>query len=191
MKIAVFHYSQTGQAATAARNLFSTVDASTVVKHKAIRPVQDFPFPWDLYKFFDAFPETRLGLPPTGIQPIDFQDIADADLVVVVGQSWFLSPPLPLQSFFADSEVKAYLSGRKVVFVNVCRNMWLMTIRWVKAYLKSVGAELVGHIVLQDHHNNLVSAATVVRWLIHGRKEASRLLPTPPWATTRRRAGWA
>lgn len=176
MKIALFHYSQTGQALQAARQLFATTPGAEVV-YKPIRPLRAYPYPWTKEEFFDVFPETRLCLPPSGIEPIDFSDVLDAALVVIVGQSWFLSPSLPLQSFFADAAVKAYLSGRRVVFLNACRNMWLMTSRWLRSYFKQTGAQWVGHIVLQDHAPNLVSAATIVRWLMHGRKEATRLLP--------------
>lgn len=179
MKLAVFYYTQSGQALDIARSLtqpFEQATACTVV-FKEIRPRHDFPFPWTRREFFDAFPESRLGLPPCGIEPIDFHDVADASLVVIVGQSWFLSPSLPLQAFFVDEEVQRFLQGRKVVFVNACRNMWLMTVLKVHEYLNKAGAELVGHIVLQDETANLVSVATVVRWLLFGKKERAWMLP--------------
>ncbi|MBR6866661.1 MAG: hypothetical protein IKN02_00325 [Prevotella sp.] len=153
------------------------MEAGGTVVYKQIVPLQTYPFPWSLDEFFGVFPETRLGQPPSGILPIDFTDVEDADLVIVVGQSWFLSPSLPLQSFFTDRGVMNYLSGRPVIFMNVCRNMWLMTIRKVKGYLAAANAQLVGHIVLQDEAPNLISVLTIVRWLIHGRQEASGLLP--------------
>ena len=178
MKIAVFYYTQSGQALEAARHICQPLAAAGMqVVEKEIVPHQKYPFPWDKDDFFDVFPETRLGLPPTGIRAIDFSDIGDADLVMIVGQSWFLSPSLPLQSFFNDASVKAYLRGRKVVFVNACRNMWLMTSRKVKATLKETGAHLVGQIVLQDSAPNLVSALTIVRWLMFGKKKPLWPLP--------------
>ena len=176
MKIAVFYYTQSGQALSVARHLFGRMDGISVV-YKQIVPLTDYPYPWSKNAFFDAFPETRLGIPPSGIAPMDLSDVEDADLTVVVGQSWFLSPSLPLQSFFRDEQVKGYLAGRKVVFVNACRNMWLMTSRKVKAYLSEAHAQMVGQIVLQDEAPNLVSVLTVIRWLIYGRKEAGWLLP--------------
>lgn len=179
MKIAVFYYSQSGQALRAAESICSpfTKEKGDTVVYKEIVPVEQYPFPWDKMIFFDTFPETRLGLPPSGIQPIDFSDIDDADVVMVVGQSWFLSPSLPLQSFFADAQVKNYLNGRPVVFVNACRNMWLMTSRKIKEYIADAHAHLVGHIVLQDETPNLISVITIIRWLVNGKKEATRLLP--------------
>ena len=182
MKTAVFYYTQSGQALHVAKAICQPMEQSAdtpenSVVYKQITPQQHYPFPWNKYEFFDTFPESRLGLPPSGIMPIDFSDIGDASLVIIVGQSWFLSPSLPLQSFFTDEQVKAYLKGRKVVFVNACRNMWLMTSRKIKAYLCDTGATLVGHIVLQDDTPNLISVITIIRWLLYGKKEGTGLLP--------------
>jgi len=176
MKVAIFYFTQSGQALSVAKSIAEGLSSFTL-SYKQIVPQQAYPFPWSKYEFFDTFPETRLGMPPSGIVPIDFSDIEDADLVMVVGQSWFLSPSLPLQSFFTDQKVRVYLNGRNVVFVNVCRNMWLMTSRKVKAYLNDAHARQVGHIVLQDEAPNLVSVLTIIRWLIYGRKEGRGVLP--------------
>ena len=179
MKIAVFYYSQSGQAKDVAINLCKPLEDNSTNKvvYKEIIPKHRFPFPWSRQTFFDVFPETRLGLPCGGIEPMDLSDIEDPQLVIVVGQTWFLSPSLPLQAFFTDKEVMVFLNGRKIIFVNACRNMWLMTIRKIKGYIESANAALVGHIVLQDSNPNLVSVITVIRWMIYGKKEATRLLP--------------
>ena len=175
MKAAVFYYTQSGQARKVAESI-SSIFESTV--YKEIIPTEPFPFPWRKNEFFDIFPETRLGILQTGIKPIDFSDIQAADIVIVVGQSWFLSPSMPIQAFFCDEEVKAYLKGRDIVFVNACRNMWLMTARKIKDYIKAADAQFVGHIVLQDKAPNLVSVITIIRWLMYGKKEKTALLPT-------------
>ena len=184
MKTVVFYYSQTGQALDAVKSICGASHLNEKaqgtkddVVYKEIRPLEQYPFPWSRYEFFDTFPETRLGMPPSGIEAIDFSDINDADIVIVAGQSWFLSPSLPLQSFFMDEQVRHYLQGRQIVFVNACRNMWLMTSRDIKRYVHDMGALLTGHIVLQDKTPNLISALTIVRWLIGGRKKAKGLLP--------------
>lgn len=177
MKVAVFYYTQSGQALTAAQNICAPIEKSGSVIYKRIIPQHTYPFPWSSEEFFDAMPETRLGLPPSGICPMDFDDITDADIVMIVGQSWFLSPSLPLQSFFADEQVRTYLKGRDIVFVNVCRNMWVTTLQSIRTYISDIGANLIGHIVLQDNHPNLISALTVVRWLLHGKKETTTFLP--------------
>ena len=174
MKTVVFYYSQSGQALSTAKSICEPLED---VVFKEIIPQQDYPFPWNKYEFFDSFPETRLGMPPSGIKPLDLTEVGDADLVMIVGQSWFLSPSLPLQSFFADEQVRHYLQGKDIVFVNACRNMWLMTGRKIESDIEEIGARLVGHIVLQDRRQNLVSALTIVRWLMYGKKNASWMLP--------------
>lgn len=174
--IAVFYYTQSGQALEVAKSICQPLEGEGVV-YKQIIPQETYPFPWDKDPFFDTFPETRLGLPPSGIEPIDFSDVADADLVMVVGQSWFLSPSLPLQSFFEDGQVRNYLQGKPVVFVNACRNMWLMTSRKVKAYLKTIQSPMVGQIVLQDTVPNWISALTIACWLMYGKKQPAWPLP--------------
>jgi len=174
MTIATFYYSQSGQALSVAKSICEPLGN---VIYKQIIPQQDYPFPWNKDEFFDTFPETRLGMPPSGIKPIDLTEIEKANLIMIVGQSWFLSPSLPLQSFLADEGVRQYLRGKNVIFVNVCRNMWLMTGRKIKSDIKEIGANLVGHIVLQDRGQNLVSALTIARWLLFGKKKACWMLP--------------
>lgn len=179
MKIAVFYYTQTGQALEAIKSIFASLedDMQVEIVYKQIVLDYQFPFPWNKYEFFDVFPETRLGITLFPIRQFDYTDIADANLVVVVGQPWFLSPSQAIQSFFTDEAVCQYLRGRDVLFVNVCRNMWLMTYQKVKAYIRQAQARMVGHIVLQDRHANLVSVLTIVRWLLFGKKQASKMLP--------------
>ena len=178
MKVAVFYYSQSGQALWVAKSICKPLEIQgNLVVYKPICQMEEFPFPWNKEEFFDTFPETRLGLPPFGIKEIDFSDIEDAGLVIIAGQSWFLSPSIPIQSFFFDVGVRSYLHNKDVIFVNACRNMWLMTARQIKSYIKEIGAKLVGHIVLQDNHANLISALTIVRWLMFNRKDGEYFLP--------------
>jgi hypothetical protein len=77
MKIAVFTYSQSGQAKEVAEKIFDVFTKrkedtlEDTIIFKTIIPEQEYPFPWSKKEFFDTFPETRLGLPPSGIKPID------------------------------------------------------------------------------------------------------------------------
>lgn len=177
MKTVVFYFTQSGQALEAAKSICRPLDNSEdTVIYKPIVSQKPYPFPWSSESFYGIFPETRLGLPPIGIETFNYDDILDADLVMVVGQSWFLSPSVPLQSFFTHPQVIEYLNGRDVVFVNACRNMWLNTLYRIKDYIKNANARLVGHIVLQDKTPNLISVITIIRWLVYGKK-TSRFLP--------------
>ena len=178
LTVAVFYYTQTGQALAIARSLCAPLEAAGCrVVTREIRPMTAYPFPWSSEAFFQVFPESRLGI-ACAIEPVDLSGaVAEADLVLVVGQSWYLSLSTPLHAFFQSPEVRAYLHGRPVVFVNGCRNMWVMTQYETRRYLREIGARYVGFIELHDKAPNLVSVLTIIRWLFYGRKEATRLLP--------------
>lgn len=178
LTVAVFYYTQTGQALAIARSLCAPLEAAGCrVVTREIRPVTAYPFPWSSEAFFQVFPESRLGI-ACAIEPVDLSGaVAEADLVLVVGQSWYLSLSTPLHAFFQSPEVRTYLHGRPVVFVNGCRNMWVMTQYETRRYLREIGARYVGFIELHDRAPNLVSVLTIIRWLFYGRKEATRLLP--------------
>ena len=178
LTVAVFYYTQTGQALAIARSLCAPLEAAGCrVVTREIRPVTAYPYPWSSEAFFQVFPESRLGI-ACAIEPVDLSgEVAEADLVLVVGQSWYLSLSTPLHAFFQSPEVRAYLHGRPVVFVNGCRNMWVMTQYETRRYLREIGARYVGFIELHDKAPNLVSVLTIIRWLFYGRKEATRLLP--------------
>ena len=178
LTVAVFYYTQTGQALAIARSLCTPLEAAGCrVVTREIRPVTAYPYPWSSEAFFQVFPESRLGI-ACAIEPVDLSGaVAEADLVIVAGQSWYLSLSTPLHAFFQSPEVRAYLHGRPVVFVNGCRNMWVMTQSETRRYLREIGARYVGFIELHDKAPNLVSVLTIIRWLFYGRKEATRLLP--------------
>lgn len=177
MKVAVFYYTQTGQALDIAKSVCKPIeeDGGKVV-YKAIEPVTPFPYPWSYMNFFQQMPETRLYM-PAPIKDFDFSDVEDADLVVISGQSWYLSPSQPIEAFLQNEKVRAYLKGRKVVTLNGCRNMWAMGQKEIRKQLAQAGADYVGYAVLQDEHPNLVSLFTIVSWLFYDKKEAHGIVP--------------
>ena len=176
-KIAVFYYTQTGQALAIVQKVCEPfITAGLQVIYKEIIPEEPFPFPWSSRSFFQAFPESRLGV-PCRLKTFDLSDVQDADLVIVAGQSWYLSHSIPLHSFFQSDEIRGYLKGRKIVTVDGCRNMWVMKQLKTREYIHDIGAEYVGAIVLQDKAPNLVSVITIIRWLFQNKKEATRFLP--------------
>ena len=176
-KIVVFYYTQTGQALEIVQQVCDPLATADIqVVYKEIIPEETFPFPWTVRSFFQAFPESRLAI-PCCLKAIDLSDVQDADLVIVAGQSWFLSHSIPLHGFFQSDEIKDYLKGRKIVTVDGCRNMWVMKQLKTREYIQEIGADYVGSIVLQDKASNLVSAITILRWLLQNKKEATRWLP--------------
>jgi hypothetical protein len=177
MKTVTFYYTQTGQGLEILRSICRPLaEAGHELVHKAIVPLTPFPFPWSSERFFEAFPESRQAI-PCPIQTPDLTDAEDAGLVILAYQPWFLSPSIPVHGFFHDDEVRRFLNGKPVITVSGCRNMWIMAHRQVKSYISRCGGKPVGHIVLQDHHHNLVSVITIIRWLIGGRKEKRGIFP--------------
>ena len=176
-KVVVFYYTQTGQALEIAQKICEPLTAKGLqVIYKEIIPEDPFPFPWTIRSFLQAFPESRLFI-PCHLKTIDLSDVQDADLVIVAGQSWFLSHSIPLHGFFQSDEIRTYLKGRKIVTVDGCRNMWVMKQLKTREYIHKIGAEYTGSIVLQDKTSNLISAITILRWLLKNKKEATRFLP--------------
>jgi hypothetical protein len=176
-KIALFYYSQTGQAlAIAGKVCEPLVRSGCEVVHKEIAPETPYPFPWSAMAFFQVFPESRLGI-PCRLKPINLNDVEEADLVIIAGQSWYLSWSVPLHSFFLSDEIRNYLKGRNIVVINGCRNMWVMTQQKTREYIREAGGNYVGFISLQDKAVNLVSVITIIRWLFRNKKEATRFLP--------------
>jgi hypothetical protein len=171
MKIVAFYYTQTGQGLEILRSVCRPLEeAGHELIYKAIVPLRPYPYPWSSDCFFDAFPESVQAI-PCPVQTPDLRDAEDAGLVMVAYQPWFLSLSTPMTGFFQDDEVRRFLSGKPVITLSGCRNMWIMAHRQVKSYLDQCGGKLAGHIVLQDRHANLVSAITIVRWLMGGQKE--------------------
>jgi hypothetical protein len=177
MKIAAFYYTQTGQTLEILRSITRPlVEAGHEVVYREIQPERAYPFPWTYDSFFEAFPESRLGV-GCRVETGDLETVADAGLVLIAWQPWFLSPSIPLHGFFQDQRVRQFLKGRPVILINGCRNMWVMAQERMRTYLAEAGARWVGNIVLQDTYPNLVSVVTIVRWLIGGRKKKKGLWP--------------
>jgi len=176
-KIAVFYYTQTGQLRRILENLLQPLtEEGCVIVWKIIEPEPPFPFPWTKESFYQAFPESRLGI-PCPVKPIDFSDIQDANLVIIGYQPWFLSPSIPVSSFLQSEQTAAYLKDKKVLTVAGTRNMWVTSHDVIEEYFKKAGAHRVGNIVLEDKHNNYISVLTIFRWLIGGIKEKTKYLP--------------
>jgi hypothetical protein len=176
-KIALFYYSQTGQARAIADSVCKPfVQAGDNIVRKEITPEESYPFPWSAMDFFQVFPESRLGI-PCKLKSMDLSDVEDADLVLVAGQSWYLSWSMPLHAFFQSKDIKNYLRGRDIIVTMGCRNMWAMTQRKTREYIREAGGRYVGFISLQDKAANLVSVMTIIRWLFYNKKDATRFLP--------------
>lgn len=175
-RILVLYYSQSGQLRSILDSITSRIKNDAIIDFAAIQPVEDFPFPWSSYEFFDAMPETVQHI-PIAIKPLPASITAqDYDLIIFGFQPWFLNASLPITSFLQSKHAEI-LRGKPLITVVGCRNMWLHAQEGVKKYLQGLGATLVGNIVLTDRHENLLSVVTIVRWAFTGKKEATRYLP--------------
>ncbi|MFC3198950.1 hypothetical protein ACFOET_15105 [Parapedobacter deserti] len=181
-KVLVVYYTQTGQQKDILDNILKPLvsDPGVELTFYRLRPIPDYPFPWDSHSFFDAFPEAFLQI-PCELAPADEQVLPqDYDLVILGYQVWYLSPSIPFNSFLKQKEAEKLLKGKPVITVINCRNMWVMAQEKVKRALYSIGANLVGNIVLADRHINHISVITIVHWMMKGKKDSYLgLFPKP------------
>ena len=180
--VLVVYYSQSGQ-------LNEIVDQTTydlvqnqdinLTKYK-IEMEEEFPFPWDFYSFFNAFPDSFLQKEKK-IKPIPTEILNQKyDLILLYYQVWFLSPSIPINSFLKDKQAQQILENSKIITISGSRNMWFLAQEKIKTILKERQSKLVGNIALVDHAPNLVSAMTIVNWMFSGvKKRMFNLLPLP------------
>lgn len=169
-KILVVYYSQSGQLKQIVENFAAPFSiAGNSVEYMQIKMKKEFPFPWKSKSFFDAMPESVLGIPAEVIAP-HFKE-EKYDLVVFAYQPWYLSPSIPAASFLQNTEFAKRLKDTPVVTVIGSRNMWINAQERVKKMIKQNGGRLVGNIVYADRHNNFVSAVTIQYWMFTGKKD--------------------
>lgn len=177
--ILVLHYSQTGQLTSILTNFlkpFSLTDFN--IETLNIKPVNDFEFPWSGERFFDAMPESVLGI-PVELEEINLKK-SKYDLVILGYQPWFLSPSIPFNSLFEDKKIQDVLNNTNVITVIGSRNMWINAHEIVKKKLKESKATLIGNVAFIDRHQNHVSALTILHWMLNGKKDRYRgVLPIP------------
>jgi hypothetical protein len=168
--ILVVYYSQSGQLKEIARNFAQPFTAQGHdVEFLEIKPVKPFDFPWTGERFFDAFPESVLGIPAELHTP--FFKRENYDLIILAYQPWYLSPGIPFNSFLQHPEFVRRAKNTPVITLIGARNMWIMAQEKVKVRLSDIGAKLVGNVVLTDRHTNLVSAITIQYWMFTGKKD--------------------
>jgi hypothetical protein len=180
-KILIAYYSQSGQIKEILDQYLIPFrdDAGFELFYHQIKPVNDYPFPWDNQAFFDVFPESVMET-ACELEPMPKELIQDYDLIILGMQVWYLSPSIPISSFLQSDDFKSIAKGANIVSINGCRNMWFMATRSVKEYFKQAGAHHIGHIVLFDKANNLLSVLTIMYWAYTGKKDKKwGVLPKP------------
>lgn len=170
-RILIVYYSQSGEVARIADAFATELRlAGAEVIREALHPRIEYPFPWrSVRRFFDAMPESILGLPP----PIDkpaCDPAARYDLVVIAYPVWFLSPAPAVQAFFRTSAA-GVLTGTDVITVSVSRSMWHNASETMKRLLCAAGARHRDNIVVTHQGSSLATLVSTPRALLSGRRD--------------------
>jgi hypothetical protein len=169
--VLLIQYSQSGQLSDVARHIMAPLVESPDIEVtvETLKPVEDYPFPWPVIRFFDTFPEAvHLDAPP--MQPTAVDPSRRFDLVILAYQVWFLSPSLPVTGFLKSDAARRLLRDTPVVTVIACRDMWLMAQEQVKALLSACGARLVGNVALVDEAGTMGSFLATPLWVLTGNR---------------------
>ena len=179
-RILVLSYSQTGQLAEITQSIVAPLQQSSqfAVHIETLCPVKPYPFPWRFFSFLDAFPESAQMVAPS-LQPLSLTGDEDFDLVILPYQVWFLAPSLPITAFLKHTLAKKLLTGKPVVTVIACRNMWMLAQEKMKNLLTACGARLLDNVALVDPSPTMTTLFTTPVWLLSGKRD---LLPGLPAA---------
>jgi hypothetical protein len=177
-RILVPLYSQSGQLIQIAEQILGPLRESGEIEIVLvpIKPLKPYPFPWSFFRFLDAFPESIHQVAPP-IEPLELKETDEFDLILLPYQVWFLSPSLPIQALLQDATFRRIASGKPVITIIACRNMWHMAQEKVKAALHDMGARLLDNVVLTDQGGTFATFFTVPRWLLTGKNTPFLGLP--------------
>ncbi|MBL7104690.1 MAG: hypothetical protein ISS18_10195 [Bacteroidales bacterium] len=166
-KILVINYSQSGQLNEIIDNFLIPFNDKQIERVN-IFPKKVFPFPWSSQEFFDVMPESvlekKIELEPYHLKSENYE------LIIIGYQPWYLSPSLPTTALLKDEKFTSLLKGKPVVTITGARNMWLNAQESVKEHIQKAGGELVANIPFIDRNTNLISAVTILYWMLTGEK---------------------
>ena len=169
-RILAIYYSQSGQLGQIINNITQPlINTGSVVETVKIAPAKEYPFPWNGKQFFSVMPDCVLGN-TIQLAPFEIKE-QKYDLVILGYQPWFLSPSLPVNALMQQMEFKNILKETPVITVTGVRNMWINSFQKLKKMLQQNNANLVGNIVLEDKHHNLISLITILYWMFKGKKD--------------------
>ncbi len=171
-KILAVYFSQTGQLRNVVDAIVSPLSSEIDVEvvYEELKPKKAFTFPWQVDRFLDVMPESVLGI-PCEIEPVSVDQDESFDLILIAYQPWYLSPSLPLRAFFSNPAARKLLSGKPVLTVGGSRNMWVRAHKELIGLVNEAGGRPVGNISLCDTASNMLSAVTIVRWMMTGKRD--------------------
>src|SRR5258708_814168 len=101
-KILALYYTQSGQLEEIINSFLAPFESSAVsVEKLRLKPQKDFDFPWTSDRFFDAMPESVLGI-ARPLQPFSLKE-SKYDLIIFAYQPWYLSPSIPATSILLNA----------------------------------------------------------------------------------------
>jgi hypothetical protein len=176
-RVLVVNYSQTGQLSDISNRIVDPLRAAGHDVHiETLVPETPFPFPWPVVEFFDAFPEcVQLDAPP--LRPLGIAADTPFDLVILTYQVWYLSPALPMTAFLQSAEGRQLVSGKPVITLVACRNMWLSAQETMKQQIADAGGRLIDHLAFTDQGHPLATFITTPRWVWTGKRDSFLGLP--------------
>ena len=176
-RVLVINYSQTGQLSDISKRIVDPLRAAGHDVHiETLVPETPFPFPWPIVEFFDAFPEcVQLDAPP--LRPLVIAADTPFDLVILTYQVWYLSPALPMTAFLQSAEGRQLVSGKPVITLVACRNMWLSAQETIKQLIADAGGRLIDHLAFTDQGHPLATFITTPRWVWTGKRDSFLGLP--------------
>ena len=167
-KALVVYYTQSGQLKDIIDSVCGPLHDDFDFTYEEIKPVPAFPFPWKGMSFYQTFPESVQEI-PCELEAFTFDPDEDFDLIILAYQPWYLSPSIPFTAFLQSAGARV-MKNTPVITIRGCRNMWIMAQERVKKRILDLGGNLIGNIVLNDKHHNLVSVVTIVHWMLKGEK---------------------
>jgi hypothetical protein len=176
--VLVINYSQTGQLAEITAQLVAPLRAAGHHVHlETLVPETPFPWPWPIIDFIDVFPEcVQLDAPP--LKPLGMPPDIAFDLVILTYQVWYLSPALPMTAFLQSEQGQRLISGKPVITLVACRNMWISAQNTMRRLIAEAGGQLRDHIAFTDQGHPLATFITTPRWVLTGKRD--RFLGLPP-----------
>lgn len=172
-RVLVLHWSQSGQLRRLMESFVAPLAAAGHEVHRVeLVPVEPFPFPWSVARFFGLHPETVLER-PRPIHPVDLPP-GEWDLVVLAGQVWFLSPSMPLCAFLKGPQA-GVLRGRRVLVLLGVRNMWVRGFRRIVTLVEAAGGIVTDRVVGIAAGPVFASYFSTLFWMLTGRKKTAAL----------------
>lgn len=172
-KILVVHYTQSGQINEILQNFirpFKAKSEAYELFYHTIIPSPVFAFPWTSEGFYDAFPES-VTEDVVGLNRMPPELIQNYDLIILGYQVWYLSPSIPITSFLKSEDFKTLAKDTAIFTVNGCRNMWYKAYDSVNEKIIDAKGKHIGHTVLYDKAQNLISVVTIIYWMLTGKKD--------------------